>query len=238
MATARRPTILLSCPFDRSPGSLHVLIAYADAVVAAGGVPLVAPVFTDPAVVAAALDRVEGVVLIGGPDYHPQEYGGRSQPEEQLLDPRRHTADLLLARQVLAADLPLLGICAGLQAMVIASGGGLIQDIPTDLPHALPHAGPPGQPPHHRIRVDPASRLAQVAGTELPPVNSYHHQAVDPQRPGALVATAWSDDGVIEAMERPGARFCLGVQWHPERMPDSALSRSLFGALVRGGSGD
>jgi putative glutamine amidotransferase len=219
-----RPRILVSCSYNSDEAATRTLVGYCDPVAAAGGLPLVAPLLGEPHLVDEALDTVSGVLLIGGPDYHPDAYGGRPQPAQQLMDRRRHDADLLLARATLRRDLPVLGICGGLQCLVIATGGALVQDLPSDWPQAVPH-----QDARHAIACVPGSRLAALVGDGA--VNSFHHQAADPQRLGGWRATAHAGDGVIEGIEGDG-RFRIGVQWHPERMPDSEASRALFAALV------
>ena len=224
-----RPRILVNCLLADA-ASIRTQVAYCDPLQAAGGLPLIAPAFTDPATAGQALDAVAGVLFIGGPDYHPEAYGGREQPPDQLMDRRRHDADLLLAGEVLRRRLPVLGICGGHQLLVIASGGALIQDIPTDLPGALAHAAPTGPPCQHAITVTAGSRLHGLVGPSLT-VNSFHHQAARPDRTGGLHVSALAPDGVVEAAEDPGHPFLVGVQWHPERM-DVAASRALFAGLV------
>ena len=231
-----RPRILVTCSLNDHEAATRTLVAYCDPVVTAGGLPLIAPAFTDPAVVAEALDHVQGVLLIGGPDYHPEAYGGRPQPVAELVDRRRHDADLLLARLVMDRDMPVLGICGGLQALVIAGGGALVQDIPTDWPNARVHNTPGDDVILHDVRTVAGTRLQALAG-ECFEVNSYHHQAARPDRLGGFTVSAVSDDGIIEAVERADRRFCLGVQWHPERMPRSASSLALFAALIETAQG-
>ena len=129
----------------------------------------------------------------------------------------------------------MFGVCGGLQLLVIASGGALVQDLPSDWPNAIPHSGNDETPTQHAVSVVPGSRLHGLVGAHLD-VNSFHHQAAQPGRCGGMIATAHAPDGVIEAVEDPALPFCLGVQWHPERMSASASSRALFAALVRASS--
>ena len=123
------------------------------------------------------------LLLIGGPDYHPDAYGGQAQPAKLLMDRRRHEADLLLAREVLRRGLPVLGICGGLQLLVIARGGALVQDIPSAWPQPLAHAATGAEPCLHPVSVVPGSRLHDLVGGSLT-VNSFHHQAIQPDRCG------------------------------------------------------
>lgn len=224
-----RPRILVNCSLNDHEAATRSLVSYCDPIHAAGGLPLIAPAFTDAASVAEALDIVVGVLLIGGPDYHPEAYGGHEQPPEQLMHRRRHDADLLLARETRRRRLPVLGICGGHQLLVISGGGALVQDIPSEWPGAIRHADCAGD---HEVRVEPGSRLHALAGPTLM-VNSYHHQAAQPGRCGGLSVCARATDGVIEAVEDPSHPFCIGVQWHPERLSGTPASQALFSGLVR-----
>jgi putative glutamine amidotransferase len=199
-------------------------------------------------------ERLNGFCFIGGNDYSPAHWNGRAQRAEELMHPRRDRFDLELARRLLfQTSLPVLGICGGQQLLAVACGGALVQDLRTEWkPPVLPHAvrdrrEEQVQTYRHVLRVEPDSLAARatraVEGRLV--TNSFHHQAVQPGREGdGLRATAWAEDGVIEAVEpalgSPLARanrFVLGVQWHPERMPDDASQRALFEALVQAATG-
>lgn len=223
-------------------------LKYADAVIAAGGVPVLLPPYTERKMIEEALAPLDGFLLIGGPDYNPVHYGGHPQPAAELLHPRRDVFDLWLAEILLKhSRLPVLGICGGHQLLSIARGGALVQDIRSEwksepaqacpLQHSSDERkGTPqeGEAYRHEIKVAPESRLARIIGATKLPANSYHHQAVAPGQIGeGFVATAWAPDGVIEALEAatPG-RFIVGVQWHPERQTESAPHLAIFQALV------
>jgi putative glutamine amidotransferase len=227
-----RPRILVTCSFNDHEAATRDLIRYCDPVVAAGGLPLIAPLFTEAGPVGEALDAVDGVLLIGGPDYHPEAYGGHQQPPEQLMCQRRHDADLLLARHVLARRLPVLGICGGLQLLVIARGGALVQDIPSEWPNAIQHSVPGDEPCSHQIAVVPGTRLHALTGQTALTVNSFHHQAAQPGRTGGLAVSAHAPDGMIEAVEDPAHPFLIGVQWHPERLAATPHSQAIYAGLV------
>lgn len=179
--------------------------------------------------------RLDGLCLIGGPDYSPSLYGEETHPSVKLMDSRREEFDRILVRKVLnETDLPLLGICAGCQLLNISLGGTLVQDIHESHPDsAVIHTRPKGWNlgvPRHSVRVEPDSQLFRIYGKESFSVPTSHHQSV--KKPGrGLKVTAWADDGVIEAVEMPERGFTVGVQWHPER--DFEGNRSLFAEFVR-----
>ena len=237
-----RPRIGVSMACERMEHPLtataSVHLRYLDALLAAGAWPVPIPPVDDTALLAEALAQLDGVCFIGGPDYHPEAYGGEPQPDAELVHPRRHRADLALARLALQGPLPLLGVCGGMQLLAIAGGGALVQDIATGWPQALPHsfaqrgATLPDDGFRHDVRIAPGSRLARILGATSAVTNSYHHQAVAPRRTGGLTPVAWSSDGVIEAAERAGERFVLAVQWHPERQPGETAGDAIFAALV------
>lgn len=227
-----RPRILVNCSLNDHEAATRTLVAYCDPVAIAGGLPLVAPAFTDAAILDEALDAVAGVVLIGGPDYHPDAYGGHPQPPGELMYRRRHEADLLLARSILHRRLPVLGICGGHQLLVIASGGALVQDIPSAWPGAITHSVAGDDDCRHRIAVASGSRLHALVGSDDLEVNSFHHQAAQPDRCGGLRISARAPDGMVEAVEDPEHPFLVGVQWHPERLAETPASQALFTGLV------
>jgi len=200
---------------------------YALAVEAAGGTPIFLPVQED---VSELVDRIDGLLLPGGDDFspphpYPQEVHFETVSETQLDFDRR----LLLATQ--KSELPILAICYGMQLLALLHGGSLHYDIATDVPdagdHRLPEAGG-----SHPIRVTEGSRLAAILGAEPEPVNSLHHQAV--AGAGDLRVAARAEDGLVEAIEAEGAGFCIGVQWHPEKLVGPNKSR-LLGAFVAAG---
>lgn len=232
---------------------------YIDAVADAGGVPLCIPPYENVKTVRAILPLLAGFLFIGGKDYWPRHYGGRPQPEHELVDARRDRFDTALAGIILnETNLPVLGVCGGHQLLAIARGGALIQDIRTEwIPpqgkRLLPHAGNERPGPEsasflHTLTIRRGSLVARATGCTPEVgllVNSFHHQAVRPQTPGEdLCASAWSEDGIIEALEpapdslwlRSG-RFLLGVQWHPERIRDHTPQRRLFRSFIEAAAG-
>ncbi len=225
-------------------------LPYAAAVREAGGAPVrLAP--GDPRPPDEILAPVAGLLFSGGRDVHPIFLpGGGALSEEAVqalvegkrltLDLPRDRLELALARAALAADRPLLGICRGCQLVNVALGGQLVLDIPSEVPGALVHTagqGPEQASATHTAEITPESRLAAALGfSGRQPVNSRHHQAVAGPLPGGAVMTAsCPDDGIIEAIEVPAARWVLAVQWHPERPDDPevrARYRPLFEAFV------
>jgi putative glutamine amidotransferase len=200
--------------------------AYVEHVRAAGGIPVVLPPLGADATDDDArrlLSRLDGLVLAGGADVESSRYG--EPPHELAQEPRRDrdAAELALAR--LARDaVPTLGVCRGMQVMVVAAGGVLEQHLPDRL-ESMAHSPSPGQYGARTVEPVDGSRLRAILGDRLE-VNCYHHQGIE-SHPSFEVA-AISEDGVIEGVEAPGSAFYLGVQWHPETGTD----RRLFQALV------
>jgi putative glutamine amidotransferase len=203
---------------------------YAGAVATAGGLPVALP--HDAMLAADWLDRLDGLIVTGGAfDIDPAMYGQQDRHETVVLKEGRTSAEMALLRGALARDLPVLGICGGEQLMAVALGGTLIQHIPDAVPDCVAHEqATRHDEPGHAVTVTPGSRLARITGTTRMMVNTSHHQAV--RNGGAdVVVNAVAPDGVIEGIEDPRHRFCLGVQWHPEfhTDPGDAL---IFRALV------
>ncbi len=197
--------------------------AYVRVLVEAGALPwLVPPLPGDEATLRAVFDRLDGVFLMGGVDVDPALYGEERRAVCDRPDPARDAAEMALVRWAAAEDRPLLGVCRGIQAINVACGGSLYQDLADQHPGAIKHdwfssAGHPRDYLAHEVRVRAGSRLAGVLGCDVLPVNSLHHQGIRRLAPG-LVVTASAPDGLVEAVERPGSRYLVGVQWHPEEL--------------------
>ena len=207
--------------------------AYTDALAAAGLVPIVLPPI-DPAVAAASLTDVAGLVLTGGEDVDPARFGEDRHPATGEAHDRRDAYELALAREAHERRIPTLAICRGLQVMNVALGGTLIQDIPSQYSRDIAH-DPAGRRADrvHRVTIESESRLARVVGSTSIYTNSSHHQSVHRLGPGLRV-TAASEDGVVEAIEpTDGAWWMVGVQWHPEELTATAedWDRRLFRAF-------
>ena len=190
--------------------------------------------------VEAALTGVDGLLLTGGGDVEPSRYGESPHPSVTDVEPARDEFEIALVAAARRRDLPLFAICRGAQVLNIATGGTLVQDIPSQIPGALNHSLV--VPLHqsydlaHEVWVEKDSLLAKLMGDRLVgsdtcEVNSRHHQAVKAVAPGFRVS-ATAPDGVIEAIEDPVARFCLGVEWHPENFWRTGEFRPLFEGFV------
>jgi putative glutamine amidotransferase len=210
-------------------------VDYSDAVHAAGGLPIILPFNCE--LVADMFELVDGIIVSGGSDLDPALFGDTDiHPQTYDIIPERDAAELALARIAIYQDKPLLGICRGIQVVNVALGGTLYQDIASQFSDSVAHRQQalaiPAAEPGHTVTIAPGSLLAHVFGAGQVSVNSFHHQAVKDVAPG-FVAIGWSEDGSIEAIERPASTFALGVQWHPELMfKRSPKQLAPFSALV------
>lgn len=216
------------------PG-IYVPEAYMDALADAGALPVVLPFATVREDIARLAGQYDGYLLTGGADVNPRAYGEPVLTHCGELQPIRDAFELAIVPLLVALDKPLLAICRGVQALNVAMGGSLYQDIDALHPRTLrlQHSQ---QAAHeqatHALTIAPQSKLGELWGNGEVWVNTFHHQAVN-QAPLGFIPTAWAADGVIEAIEKPSARFLLGVQWHPELMARAdAKSAALFSAFV------
>ena len=204
---------------------------YSQAIAFAGGAPVLVPIGLQEAQWRGIYERVDGLVFPGGDDIDPALYGEQPHPKLGWVDRALDEAELLLARWALADQKPVLGICRGIQLLNVAAGGTLYQDLPSQYANALPHFS--SQVRAHVVQIVERSRLAAALGVTTCSTNSRHHQAVKDVGPG-FVATAHTDDGVIEGIEHSSAPFCIGVQWHPENLVKAdAVMLRLFQAFVQ-----
>jgi putative glutamine amidotransferase len=203
---------------------------YCDAIAAAGGLPVCLP--HEPDLALAYLDHIQGVVVTGGAfDVDPSLFGATVKHATVTTKDRRTAFELALMRGLLAKDLPILGICGGQQLLAVALGGTLVQHLPDEIPSDIPHEQPnPRTEAGHEVIVAADTLLHRIVGQERIPVNSAHHQAVKAV-PASILVNASAPDGVIEGIEDPARRFCLGVQWHPE-YHISPADRAIFNALI------
>ncbi len=233
--TERRPVIGISCyveSVDRDPWvaqpSAVLPLGYLAHIWRAGGLAVVLPPRRDAdadADAAELLDRVDGLILAGGADVEPRRYTAAPHPSVQAPRPDRDDWELALSRESARRDLPVLGICRGMQVMAVEAGGALQQHLPERV-GGVEHLPVPGVYTGHVVTPIMGTRVGDILGGEPLDVPTYHHQGVD-THPG-YEPSAWHADGTLEAMEDPDASFRLAVQWHPEAGEDNRL----FAALV------
>jgi putative glutamine amidotransferase len=208
---------------------------YLDAILWAGGLPLMIPTVDDRGVVAEYLRQVDGILLPGSPtDIDPKHYGAASHEKLGKLYPERDTTDFAILDFVESQpNVPVLGICFGIQSLNVHRGGSLVQDIPALVDKAQTHDEDDGRPAaRHMVRIDENSFIRSLAGRSEMEVNSYHHQAVATTGRN-LRPVAFANDGVIEAVEDTTGRFVIGVQWHPERgWKEDPFSKALFSSFI------
>jgi putative glutamine amidotransferase len=232
---AAKPVIGLCAALERArwgvwEASAHLLPReYADAVQRAGGIALILP--PDPSALAAPdelLDLLDGLILAGGSDIDPAAYGAQPHPATLNTNPERDAFEIALAQRAIARDLPFLGVCRGMQVLNVARGGTLLQHLPESHGHD-DHRRTPGtfEGADHQVRLAAGSLAARAAGEESHRTLSHHHQGVDAVGEGLVVTGPSELDDLPEAVELPGARFVLGVQWHPEADETSRLIAAL-----------
>lgn len=205
---------------------------YIDHVQRAGGVALLIP--PDPALVddpGRVLDRIDGLLLVGGADVGASSYGAAPHPLSDPPIPLRDAVETALVREATARGLPVLGICRGAQVINVAGGGTLLQHLPDDVGHEE-HRRAVGRfdGNEHDVEVEPGTRAMEATGEAVHRVASHHHQAIDSLGPGLRVTARASGDGLPEAVESEGPGWVLGVQWHPEADPQSPVIAALVGA--------
>lgn len=223
------PLVGISCGRS-STGASTLSANYSEAVIRAGGIPVIFPTIADSVTAAALVGSVDGVIFSGGPDVDPSYYGEEFWNETVRVDTLRDISDILLAKAALASGKPVMGICRGEQLLNVVLGGSLFQDIPSQVDTLVTHAGGA----FHRIGVEKGSVLYQLFGEDSLTVNSFHHQSVKDPAPGVRV-TACAPDGTVEAYEY-GDRV-IAFQFHPEglaRTDDTWLApfRYFIGKLL------
>ena len=179
---------------------------------------------------------LDGLLLTGGGDVEPSRYGEEQHPQCRGVSTRRDRAEMAVIRAAVAADKPLLAICRGIQVLNVALGGSLYQDVPSQIASPLTHRTKGRDELIHRVRLEPGSQLATCLRAEEVSVNSLHHQGVKRLGQG-LLAVGRSGDGLVEAVEMPGKRFVIGVQWHPEELVGAVEhARRLFECFLAAAS--
>ena len=238
--SSSKPVIGVSCyveDVDRSvwvqQPSVVLPHRYVDHLERAGAIVVVLPPRhdADDVMADAVLSRLDGLVIAGGADVEASRYDATPHPTSQTPRPSRDSWELALARVSGERDLPLLGICRGMQIMAVAAGAALVQHLPDVVGHEA-HCPRPGEYSSHHARPVAGTRLARILGTDELSVPTYHHQAVQQETLGttAYQPAAWHADGTLEAMEDPAAAFRIAVQWHPEAGDDTRIFEALVAA--------
>ena len=233
-----RPVIGIPCQADFRAGSERPIYGnnrtYVHAVESAGGLPILIPMLTNLHDLEDLFPRLDGILFSGGIDLEPSLYGEQKHPEADEFDPQLDTFEMTLANWALQEDIPILGVCRGMQLLNVLLEGSLYQDIASQRPDSLAHRRRelPRTALTHTVTVEEGSLMEKILGTRQLWVNSLHHQAIKEPGKGVYISGR-SDDGVAELLELPGHRFVLGVQGHPEEIYEQvpAFAR-LFQAFV------
>lgn len=231
------PIIGMTCGLSHNKAGIalsEISQAYVLAIQTAGGTPLIIPNGVNSQGLRELIGRLDGVLLTGGGDIAPSLFQGEEHPKVYGVSPERDQLELALVRQTVVAKRPLLAICRGIQALNVAFGGTLYTHIAAQLPNALKHDYFPGYPRNHHahtVSLQSGSLLQEIFGAETIPVNSLHHQGIARVGEG-LEAIAFAPDGLVEGLAVTDVPFALGVQWHPECLPEDTGMRSLFRAFI------
>ena len=244
MFITMKPIIGITCGLKRgaTPSGITPTMAmhqigdtYVKAVERAGGIPVVLPICEDLDSIGDMVAALDGVILSGGPDIDPRILGMRAATTLSAITPARDAFDLAIGTYVLEkTDMPLLGICRGVQVLNTVAHGSLLQDMKTDgkLEHKLTMY--PRSVHSHDVTMDTDSKLSKILGGEkVVGVNSLHHQAVNEPGEGMKVVARSIPDDVVEAIELPGERFVIGTQWHPEALSEDDNMQNIFRTLVK-----
>lgn len=229
-----KPTIGIIPLVDEEKDSYWMLPGYMQGVLAAGGLPVMLPLTTDRTLLAQMAQTLDGFLFTGGHDVSPALYGETPLPACGTCCAQRDEMEAALLPLLLEKDVPVLGICRGIQFLNAALGGTLYQDLPTQAPSELVHhQAPPYDVPAHIVLLVENTPLHALLGETAIAVNSYHHQAVKTLAP-ALRAMAYATDGLVEAAYMPGKKYVWAVQWHPEfSFLKDANSRKIFESFLR-----
>ncbi len=237
MPSSLYPLIGLTCSLLKNTSGTPVCQvgrAYINAVKNAGGIPLVIPADLNRADLKTLVTNLDGILFTGGGDIDPEFFNGTSHPNVYGISRERDALEFSLMDLTLTADKPLLAICRGIQVLNVAFGGDLYTHIQDQVQNSLKHDWFPKFPRDklaHTVRLTPGSKLHKIFKEDEIRVNSLHHQGIKDIGTG-LKATAFAPDGIVEGLEMDSARFAIGVQWHPECLPNNQKMTGLFKAFV------
>lgn len=226
-----KPVLGITGNYNHQERRIMLSNYYTDSVQAAGGIPLILPPTVNYHLIEAYLQICHGFILSGGGDLDPCYWGEQPDIGLREIEPLRDSFEITIARLILTAQMPVLGICRGCQVLNVAAGGTLYQDLHTGFQH-MQEA--PRDYAFHQVFVEDGSGLQHIIGSQQLRTNSFHHQAVKTPAPGWKIS-ARTADGTVEAIETPALEFALGIQWHPECLPGESSAR-LFKALVMAAS--
>ena len=229
----RRPSATSTTLESASVSSFSTPAEYVDAVVRAGGVPVLIPPTLDPEALHRQVEACDGFVLIGGADIDPARYNEEPHPKFNRMHPRRESGDFALVDEIMHSEKPFLAVCLGSQMVNVALGGNLIQDIAAETTSTINHQQKDNTPgaTAHEVIIEKGTKLYDLLGTTTLRVNSRHHQATKNSGKG-LRLSARAPDGIIEALELQDRPVGIAVQWHPEDLPDDPVHQRLYRGLV------
>lgn len=229
-----RPIIAVTCSFDEDAGSYKIHQDYVQALANSGAIPYVIPNLPEEDIDSqVTVADVDGLLFSGGTDFDPNWFDEEPRYKLSEIVPDRDSLEIELVKEAMKTGLPFLGICRGIQAVNVAAGGSIYQDIGSQVEDSLRHQqDAPTWHPIHQIEIDSRSLLAEILEATSLQVNSFHHQAINQVADGFKV-TATASDGIIEGIEADNGNFQIGVQWHPERMwRKHPIHEKLFSRLI------
>lgn len=211
-----KPIIGIFPSYDEEKKQVFLKKQYLDEIIRFGGIPYIIPLSSDQKIIYEVISNINGLILSGGYDIDPKYYNQKNEGKSKGISETTDECEAVIIRLAVEADIPILGICRGMQALNVFCGGSLIQDIPSEIGFSAVHLLEKPKTAFHNITVEKESPLSAAAGFGTHLVNSYHHQAVKNVAPDFSVA-ATAEDGIIEAIYHKNKKYILGIQWHPER---------------------